>query len=75
MSSPIFQDQKPSGGIFSMLNGLRGALADPQSLFDQMYKTNPQFRDFANSMRGKTPEEAFKEKGFDYDQVKSMLGK
>lgn len=42
-------------------------------MFDQMYQQNPQFRDFANSMKGKTPEQAFQEKGFDFSQFKNMV--
>jgi hypothetical protein len=35
--------------------------------------TNPQFRDFANSMRGKSPEQAFQEQGFDFSSFKGMM--
>lgn len=46
---------------------------NPQVLYDQMYSTNPQFRQFADSMRGKSPEEAFRENGMDYDQIRQMF--
>lgn len=46
---------------------------NPQELFNQMYSSNPQFREFADSMKGKTPEEAFKEYGIDYNQVRNMM--
>ena len=42
-------------------------------MFDQMYQTNPQFRDFANSMKGKSPEQAFQERGFDFNSFKGMI--
>ena len=75
MANPLFDNQpKPgSGGIFGLIRQLRGG--DPQQLYDQMYQTNPQFRDFANSMRGKTPEQAFSEQGFDFNQFKNMIGR
>lgn len=53
-----------------------------QMIFNRMYQSNPQFRQFADSMRGKTPEQAFQENGLDYSQfqninpsqIKNMLG-
>lgn len=75
MPNPLFDKQAKPGnqGIFGLMKQLRGG--NSQALFDQMYQTNPQFRDFANSMRGKSPEEAFQENGFDYSQFKDMMGK
>lgn len=51
-------------------------------IFNRMYQNNPQFRQFADSMQGKTPEQAFQEQGLDYSQfqninpaqIKNMLG-
>lgn len=51
-------------------------------IFNKMYRSNPNFRQFADSMRGRSPEEAFKEQGLDYsqfqnvnpNQIKNMLG-
>lgn len=51
-------------------------------IFNRMYQSNPQFRQFADSMQGKTPEQAFQEQGLDYSQfqninpaqIKNMLG-
>ena len=72
MPNPIFSNQPRTGdqGIFGLIKQLRGG--NPQALFDQMYQSNPQFRDFANSMKGKTPEEAFREHGLDYNQFKNL---
>ena len=73
MPNPIFEGQEKPGnmGIFGLIKNLRGG--NPKQMFDQMYQSNPQFRDFANSMRGKTPEQAFKENGFDYDSFRGMM--
>ena len=49
------------------------AMGDPQKAFNQMYSTNPQFRQFADSMRGKTPEQAFSENGFDFGQFRKFM--
>ena len=43
-----------------------------QMIFDRLYNTNPQFRQFADSMRGKTPEQAFQENGLDYGQFMNV---
>lgn len=48
-------------------------MGSPQAAYDQMYKNNPEFRQFADSMRGKTPEQAFKENGLDFGQVRSLM--
>ena len=73
MSNPLFDNQPAPGsqGIFGLIKQLQ--TGSPKSIFNQMYQSNPQFRDFANSMKGKNPEDAFKEKGFDYSQFKGMM--
>lgn len=43
-----------------------------QMIFNKMYQTNPQFRQFADSMQGKTPEQAFQEAGLDYSQFQNV---
>ena len=74
MPNPIFDNARndpPNQGLFGLISQLRNGGAD--ALFNQMYKSNPQFRDFANSMRGKDPRDAFKERGLDYDKVRDMM--
>ena len=39
-------------------------------LFDRMYKSNPKFKEFADSVKDKTPEEAFTENGLDFNLFK-----
>ena len=41
-------------------------------LFKQMYNNNPQFKQFADSMQGKTPEQAFSENGLDFNRFKNL---
>jgi len=43
-----------------------------QMIFNKLYQSNPQFRQFADSMRGKSPEQAFQEQGLDYSQYQNM---
>lgn len=75
MPNPIFQNQPRPGnaGIFGLISQLRNG--NPQMMFDQMYYTNPEFRNFADSMRGKSPEQAFRENGLDYNQFRGMMGR
>ena len=61
MPNPLFDRRRQpapmqGGGIFD-------------SVFNQVYQSNPQFRDFANSMRGKTMEQACRENGVDPAQL------
>ena len=70
MASSLFP---PSNGnsILSAVNALKGASnGNPQALYSHLYQTNPNFRSFADSVRGKTPDQAFREHGLDYDQVR-----
>ena len=43
-----------------------------QMIFNKLYNTNPQFKAFADSMQGKTPEQAFQENGLDYSQFQNI---
>ena len=73
MANPLFENQTQPGnqGIFALIKQLKQGGA--QGVFTQMYQNNPQFRDFANSMKGKTPEQAFREKGFDFNSFKDIM--
>lgn len=43
-----------------------------QMIFNKLYQSNPQFRAFADSMRGQNPQQAFQERGLDYNQFQNM---
>ena len=51
-------------------------------IFNNLYKSNPQFRQLADSVQGQTPEQAFQERGLDMNQfmnvdpntIRQMLG-
>ena len=81
------------GPTGQMAPGMAGGTTNPPSssgpmgmiermIFNKLYQGNPQFRQFADSMQGKTPEQAFQEQGLDYSQfqnadpsqIKNMLG-
>lgn len=75
MTNPVFDNQPQPGnmGIFGLIKQLRDG--DPKATFDRLYESNPQFRDFANSMKDKPIEQAYQEKGFDYNQFKGLMRK
>lgn len=61
MANPMFQNPgtngpAQNGGIFGML-------------FNRMYNSNPEFRDFANSMKGLSEEEMIRKCGVDPEEV------
>ena len=71
----------PTGPMAGQTNG--GPMNFMQRMiFNKLYNSNPQFKQFADSMQGKTPEQAFQEQGLDYsqfqnvnpNQIKNMLG-
>lgn len=65
-------NQQPGNPALAAVNQIK-ALGNPQAAFNQMYQNNPQFRQFADSMRGKTPEQAFRENGLDYNQFRTLF--
>ena len=71
MASSLF-GQSSGNSILAAVSQLK-AMGNPQNVYNQMYQSNPQFRQFADSMQGKTPEQAFRENGLDYGQVKGLF--
>lgn len=71
MGSSIFEYQGGSS-IIDAVNAIR-SMGDPNAVYQQMYQSNPQFRQFADSVKGKTPEQAFQERGLDYNQFRRFL--
>lgn len=64
------QQPQPNPNPMDQLNQIRKA-GPSNILFNQMYQNNPQFKQFADSMKGKTPEQAFNEHGLNFDQFKN----
>ena len=73
MGNILFQNN-PQQQNNSLLNRIQQLKSQGPSniLFNQMYQNNPQFRQFADSMNGKTPEQAFRENGLDFNQFRNM---
>lgn len=60
---PAPSNQQPLGGPANFMQ---------QMIFNRLYQSNPQFRAFADSMRGQNPQQAFQERGLDYSQFQNM---
>ena len=43
-----------------------------QMIFNKLYQSNPRFRAVADSVRGQNPQQAFQERGLDYNQFQNM---
>lgn len=71
MASSIFGNQG-GNSILQAVSQLM-AIGDPNQAYAQLYQSNPQFRQFADSMKGKTPQQAFQEHGLDYEQVRGLF--
>lgn len=41
-------------------------------IFNKLYQSNPRFRAVADSVRGQNPQQAFQERGLDYNQFQNM---
>lgn len=74
MGNVLFQNSPKNNGGNSILGLVSQArsLGPSGSAYNHLYNTNPQFRQFADSMRGKTPEQAFREHGLNFDQFRGF---
>ena len=59
------------GQVANLMKMLRSG--NPEQIAQQMMQNNPQFRQFVEANRGKTPEQVAREHGIDLSQFKSMM--
>lgn len=57
--------------VWKMMQTLRNG--NPDQIAQQMMQNNPQFRQFVEANKGKTPEQVAREHGIDLSQFKSMM--
>lgn len=62
MSRAQMGQQMPTFNPMAVPVGMRN------TIFNQMYNTNPQFREFANSLSGMSPQQGFAKYGLDSAQ-------
>ena len=68
--------QTPSNPMMETLllvNALAGN--SPSQVVQNLMKTSPQFARLANEVQGKTPEQAFSERGLDFGTIKMLMSK
>lgn len=46
---------------------------NPEQIAQQMMQQNPQFRQFVEANKGKTPEQVARENGIDFSRFKNMM--
>ena len=75
MANVLFQNnpnrKNSSNSILDIVSQAR-SLGPSGTVFNQLYASNPRFKEFANSMQGKTPEQAFRDHGLDFNQFKNF---
>lgn len=71
MANMLFNRNKQNNTPLVQLQQLRRQ-GPANVLFNKMYNSNPQFKQFADSMQGKTPEQAFSEHGLDFNRFKNL---
>ena len=70
--NPILRNL-PNNNILSQLSNIRQLInGDPTAAFGRMMQ-NPQFRQFVEANKGKTPEQIASEYGIDFNQVRNLM--
>lgn len=59
------------GQVANVIKMLRSG--NPEQIAQQMMQSNPQFRQFVEANKGKTPEQVAREYGVDLNQLKGMM--
>lgn len=64
--------------VISMINPILKLLAqlkqrDPNEVYRSMYQNNPQFRQFVDNNKGKSPKQIATDYGIDIDTIKALL--
>jgi len=72
MGNPLFQQNKNAGNNPLGILGQLKSMGPSDAVFNRMYNSNPNFRQFADSVRGMSPEEAFRQNGLDFSQFRNM---
>lgn len=69
MGNILFKDSpQPQGNqVLNTLNQVRQS-GPSNIIFNKLYNSNPQFKQFADGVKGKTPDQAFREHGLDFGQ-------
>lgn len=74
--NPLFQAM--NGGNMGKMQQIAGVMqmlksGNPEQIAQQMMQSNPQFRQFMEHNKGKSPEQVARENGIDLSQFKGMM--
>lgn len=65
---------QPSQQLLDRLSTFRQiAQGNPNALMQSLMRSNPSFAQFVQQNQNKTPQQAFKDAGLDFDQVSRLL--
>lgn len=84
MPNPILADldgatsrsrMAPMNNLFSRVATIKRMLSgqNPQQVMANLLQTNPQFAQFMNENRGKSPEQIAREHGIDFEMLQNLL--
>ena len=73
--NPIFNMMGNNDNLINSINNMRKMMNgnDPNAVMQMMAQRNPQFAQFLQQNRGKTPEQVAKEYGIDWGMVKNLM--
>lgn len=69
--NPILQTLQQTNPIKNITNIMKNT--SPESIYNEMIKSNPQFKSFVEKNKGKSVEQIAKEYNVDLEQIKSFL--
>lgn len=73
--NPLFQAMNGGNNKMAQVANVMRILksGNPEQIAQQMMQSNPQFRQFMEQNKGKTPEQVAKENGIDLSRFKGMM--
>ena len=63
--------KKRNNSFIDALSSIK-SMGPSNAAFNQMYQNNPEFRKFADSVKGLSPEEAFSRNGLNFNNFKNL---
>ena len=67
----MLNKQNPMSNVMGLVNALKNG--NPQYMYDQMMKNNPQFKSFVDANKGKTAQEIADNYGIDMNVINQLL--
>lgn len=73
--NPLFMAMNNKGGKINQTTNILNMLksGNPAQIAQQMIQNNPQFRQFVEANKGKTPEQVAQENGINLDEIRRLM--